>query len=138
VHPGQAISFTVLAFPDRAFHGNVSYVAAALDPTSHRLLVRASVNNSEGLLKPEMFAMVTILTGEGDAYLAVPRDAVIYEGSNARVWVARDDNGVELRKIQPGIATRNMVQILNGLQLGEKVITKGSLFIDRAAVAGSS
>jgi cobalt-zinc-cadmium efflux system membrane fusion protein len=138
VHPGQAISFTVLAFPERAFHANVSYVAAALDSTSRRLLVRASVNNSEGLLKPEMFAMVTILTGEGDAYLAVPRNAIIYEGSSARVWVARDDNGVELRNIQPGIATDNMVQVIKGLQLGEKVITKGSLFIDRAAVSGAS
>jgi cobalt-zinc-cadmium efflux system membrane fusion protein len=138
VHPGQAIGFSVLAFPDRAFHANVSYVAAALDAGSRRLLVRASVNNSEDLLKPEMFAMVTILTGEGDAYLAVPREAIIYEGSSARVWVARDDNGAELRTIQPGLATGNMVQILKGLQLGEKVITKGSLFIDRAAVATPS
>jgi cobalt-zinc-cadmium efflux system membrane fusion protein len=138
IHTGQAVSFTVLAFPDRAFHANVSYVGAALDGNSRRLLVRASVGNSEGLLKPEMFAMVTILTGEGDAYLAAPRDAIIYEGSKARVWLARQDKGVELREIVPGIVTGNMVQIVKGLELGDKVITKGSLFIDRAAVAGSS
>lgn len=138
VHPGQALSFTVLAFPDHAFRANISYVSASLDATTRRLLVRASVSNSEGLLKPEMFAMVNILTGEGDAYLAVPRSAIIYEGSSARVWVAREDKGVELRNVQTGLASGNMVQVLKGLQLSDKVITKGSLFIDRAAVAGAS
>jgi cobalt-zinc-cadmium efflux system membrane fusion protein len=138
VHTGQPVSFSILAFPDKSFHGNLSYVAASLDSTSRRLLVRASVNNSEGLLKPEMFAMVTIVTGEGDNYPAVPRRAVVYEGSNARVWVARDDRGIELRNIEPGMAIGDMVQVLKGLQLNETVITKGSLFIDRAAVAGAS
>src|SRR5262249_6500660 len=87
---GQAIYFTVLAYPDRSFPANISYVAAALDPTTRRLLVRATVNNGAGLLKPEMFASVKILTGEGDNAVAVPRDAIIYEGEAARVWVVRD------------------------------------------------
>src|SRR2546425_8931900 len=64
MHVGQAVQFTVLAYPDRIYPANVSYVATALDVTSRRLLVRATVNNSERLLKPEMFASVTILTGE--------------------------------------------------------------------------
>ena len=85
---GRRCYFTVLAYPDRSFPANISYVAAALDPTSRRLLVRATVNNSAGLLKPEMFASVKIFTGEGDTAVAVPRDAVIYEGETARVWVA--------------------------------------------------
>src|SRR5262249_54435910 len=80
VHVGQAIHFTVLAYPDRSFPANISYVAAAFDPTIRRLLVRATVNNSAGLLKPEMFASVKILTGEGDNAGAVPRGAIIYEG----------------------------------------------------------
>jgi cobalt-zinc-cadmium efflux system membrane fusion protein len=138
VHTAQPVSFSILAFPDKSFHGNLSYVAASLDSTSRRLLVRASVNNSEGLLKPEMFAIVTIITGEGDNYPAVPRRAVVYEGSNARVWVARDDGGIELRNIEAGMAIGDLVQVLRGLQLNERVITKGSLFIDRAAVAGAS
>src|SRR5262249_41925126 len=103
VHIGQAIYFTVLAYPDKAFPANISYVAAALDPTTRRLLVRATVNNSAGLLKPEMFASVKILTGEGDTAIAVPRDAIIYEGGNARVWVVRDDKAIELRRIKVGL-----------------------------------
>jgi membrane fusion protein, heavy metal efflux system len=133
VHIGQAIYFTVLAYPERAFPANINYVAAALDPTTRRLLVRATVNNAAGLLKPEMFASVKILTGEGDVAIAVPRDAVIYEGEAARVWVAREDKGIELRRIKVGLTNGNMVEVTDGLAPSDRVITKGSLFIDRVA-----
>jgi membrane fusion protein, heavy metal efflux system len=137
VHVGQPIYFTVLAYPDRSFPATISYVAAALDPTSRRLLVRASVDNSAGLLKPEMFASVKILTGESDIEIAVPRDAIIYEGDTARVWVVRDDKGIELRRIKVGLTNGTMVEVLGGLASSDRVITKGSLFIDRVASAGS-
>jgi membrane fusion protein, heavy metal efflux system len=137
VHVGQPIYFTVLAYPDRTFPATISYVAAALDPTSRRLLVRASIDNSAGLLKPEMFASVKILTGESDIEIAVPRDAIIYEGDTARVWVVRDDKGIELRRIKVGLTNGTMVEVLGGLASSDRVITKGSLFIDRVASAGS-
>jgi membrane fusion protein, heavy metal efflux system len=137
VHVGQPIYFTVLAYPDRSFPATISYVAAALDPTSRRLLVRASVDNSAGLLKPEMFASVKILTGESDIEIAVPRDAIIYEGDTARVWVVRDDKGIELRRVKVGLTNGTMVEVLGGLASSDRVITKGSLFIDRVASAGS-
>jgi cobalt-zinc-cadmium efflux system membrane fusion protein len=137
VNIGQPVYFTVLAYPDRTFPATISYVAAALDPTSRRLLVRAAVDNAAGLLKPEMFANVRIMTGESDVEIAVPRDAIIYEGDAARVWVARDDNGIELRRIQVGLTNGKMVEVLGGLAPSDRVITKGSIFIDRVASAGS-
>jgi cobalt-zinc-cadmium efflux system membrane fusion protein len=136
VHVGQPIYFTVLAYPDRAFPASISYVAAALDPTTRRLLVRATVNNAEGLFKPEMFASVKILTGEGDNAVAVPRDAIIHEGDTARVWVVRekdDEKAIELRRIKVGLTNGNLVEALKGLGPGDRVVTKGSLFIDRVA-----
>jgi membrane fusion protein, heavy metal efflux system len=139
VHVGQAIYFTVLAYPDRSFPANISYVAAAFDPTIRRLLVRATVNNAAGLLKPEMFASVKILTGEGDNAVAVPRDAIIYEGEAVRVWAVRDkdhEKAIELRRIKVGLANGNTVEVLKGLSPGDRVVTKGSLFIDRVAAGG--
>ena len=133
---GQAVHFTVLAFPNRVFTASIAYVATSLDAGTRRLLVRATLDNSEGVLRPEMFASVTIMTGEGNNSLAVPHEAIIYDGNNARVWVARDDHAVEPRKIKTGLSNGQMVQVLDGLALGEKVVTKGSLFVDRAA-AGS-
>ncbi len=136
VHVGQQIYFTVLAYPDRSFPATISYVAAALDPATRRLLVRATVNNDAGLLKPEMFASVKILTGESDKAVAVPRDAIIYEGEAARVWVVRDkdsEKAIELRRIKVGLTNGSLVEVLKGLAPGDRVVTKGSLFIDRVA-----
>src|SRR5713226_8235122 len=133
VHIGQAIYFTVLAYPDRSFPANISYVAASLDPTTRRLLARATVNNSAGLLKPEMFASVKILTGEGDNAVAIPRDAIIYEGEAARVWVVRDkdnEKAIELQRIKVGLANGNTVEVLKGLAPGDRVITRGEPDLD--------
>ena len=113
-------------------------MAAALDPTTRRLLVRATVSNATGLLKPEMFASVKILTSEGDMAVAVPRDAIIHEGESARVWVARDhDTAIELRQIKVGLSNGAMVEVLEGLAPSDRVITRGSLFIDRVASAAT-
>jgi len=136
VHVGQQIYFIVLAYPDRSFPATISYVAAALDPATRRLLVRATINNDAGLLKPEMFASVKILSGESDKAVAVPRDAIIYEGEAARVWVVRDkdsEKAIELRRIKVGLTNGSMVEVLKGLAPGDRVVTKGSLFIDRVA-----
>ena len=138
VRIGQPIYFTVLAYPDRSFPAKISYVATALDPVTRRLLVRASVDNSAGVLKPEMFASVKILTGEGETAIAVPRDAIIHEGERARVWVARDhDTAIELRQIKVGLTNGTMVEVLDGLAPSDRVITRGSLFIDRVASAAT-
>jgi len=133
VRIGQTVNFSVLAYPDRVFSAKIDYVATALDPTTRRLLVRAVIGNGDGLLKPEMFASVTIFTGEDQSSLAVPRDAIIYEGDTARVWVTRDRKTAELRRIKPGLINGKMIQVLDGLSADDQIISKGSLFIDRAA-----
>ena len=63
VRVGQEIDFTVLALPGRTFKARIDYVSAAIDPSTRRLLVRATIDNKEGLFKPEMFANVTIYSG---------------------------------------------------------------------------
>jgi membrane fusion protein, heavy metal efflux system len=133
VKVGQEIDFTVLALPGRMFKSNIDYVSAAIDPSSRRLLVRATIDNKEGLFKPEMFANVTIYAGADHASVGVPKQALIYEGDRVRLWVAREDKSIELREIDTGLTNGNLVEVRTNLKAGEKVITRGSLFIDRAA-----
>ena len=133
VNIGQPVEFTTLAYPDEIYRGNITYVAAAMDSTNRRLLIRATIRNLGGRLKPEMFASATISTGEGDAAPAIPRDSVIYEGDSSRVWVAKPNKSIELRQVKLGVTSGRMIQVVQGLAVGEKVITKGSVFIDRAA-----
>ncbi len=131
---GQKLTFTLLAYPDRVFDAKASHVAASLDPVTRRLTVRATIDNPGGTLKPEMFATVGIFVGEEQFDPVVPREAVIHEGTTARVWVVRDNKTIEARQVKPGIIVGRSIQILEGLQAGERVIAKGSLFIDRVAV----
>jgi len=133
VRLGQEITFMVLALPGRNFKARIDYVSAAIDPATRRLLVRATIDNKEGLFKPEMFANVTIFAGGDHASVGVPKQALIYEGERVRLWVAHDDKSLELRQVTTGLTNGDLVEVKTNLKPGEKVVTRGSLFIDRAA-----
>ena len=130
---GQDISVNVMALPGRPLTAKINYVATSIDPNTRRLLVRATIDNKDGALKPEMFANVTIYSAGDRAAPAVPKQALIYEGDQVRIWVAREDKSVELRQIKVGLINGNLVEVTSNLKPGEQVVTKGSLFIDRAA-----
>jgi cobalt-zinc-cadmium efflux system membrane fusion protein len=130
---GQEIMFSLLALPGSEFKARIDYVAAAIDPSTRRLLVRATINNKDGALKPEMFANVTIYSGGDRPGIGVPKQALIYEGEHVRLWVAHDDKLIELRDIETGLTNGDLVEVRTNLKAGEKIVTKGSLFIDRAA-----
>jgi cobalt-zinc-cadmium efflux system membrane fusion protein len=138
VKPGQFVEVRVLAYPTRVFKARVTYVSAVVDPVTHRLPVRAEIDNHDGALKPEMFANFRILTGDATESPAVPASAVIFEGDEAHAWVAGPDGLLELRTIRTGRGNDGLVEVLDGLKAGEQVVTKGGLFIDQAAAAGTS
>jgi cobalt-zinc-cadmium efflux system membrane fusion protein len=87
------------------------------------------------MLKPEMFANFTIVTSAESTAVAVPESSVIYEGDMARVWVLQDDNVLALRNLTVGRGRDGLIEVLAGLRPDEKVVTSGTLFIDRAAQA---
>jgi cobalt-zinc-cadmium efflux system membrane fusion protein len=132
---GDTVEVHVVAFPGRVFKATLIYVAAALDPTSHRLPVKAEIENKDGALKPEMFAQFDIITGPDRSAPGVPETAVVYEGDTAHVWVVTPDKSIGLKKVQIGRINAGMVEILSGLSADETIVSAGSLFIDRAAEA---
>ena len=133
MHVGEPVEVHVLAFPGRVFKAKISWVAPSIDSNTHRLSVRADVENPRGELKPGMFANFSIITGETETAPAVPQRAIVYEGDTARIWVAEDDGTIAARSIRTGRIADGMVEILAGVTAGEKVVTSGALFIDRAA-----
>jgi cobalt-zinc-cadmium efflux system membrane fusion protein len=135
VSVGQEITFNVLALPGRPLTARIDYVSAAIDPATRRLLVRATVSNKDGLLKPEMFANVTIYAGRDHPAIGVPKQALIYEGDQVRLWVAHEDKSIEFRQVKTGITNGDLVEVEGNLKAGERIVTRGSLFIDRAASA---
>ncbi len=133
VRIGQPVDVRVLAYPARVFKAHISWIAPSIDATTRRLPVRAEVDNTDGALKPQMFASFSIITGTEVAAPAIPQSAVIYEGDKAHVWIALDDGTVASRDIKVGRTTETMVEVTDGLHTGDKIISSGTLFIDRAA-----
>src|SRR5712672_1438416 len=130
---GQEVTFNVLALPGRPLSARLNYAATAIDPATRRLLVRATIDNKDGMLKPEMFANVTLYSASDHPAVGVPKQALIYESDQVRIWVAHEDKSIELRQIKPGLINGDLVEVIGNLKPGEQIVTKGSLFIDRAA-----
>ncbi|MGD0864801.1 MAG: efflux RND transporter periplasmic adaptor subunit [Rhizomicrobium sp.] len=134
---GDPVNVRVLAVPNRIFRAKITYVAPSIDPATHRLQVRADVDNPDGVLKPQMFAAFNIITGQDEAAPAVPQSAIVYEGETARVWVQEKDGRLGLRIIRIGRSDGDDMEALSGLRAGEKIVTGGAIFIDRAASGAS-
>jgi len=135
VHLGDPVEVTVLSYPGRVFPGKITRVSPSIDPVLHRLPVWAEIANPDGTLKPEMFARFRIISGPSNGPSpAVPDRSVVYEGANAHVWLANEtDKTLAIRQIKVGRVTDGTVQVLDGLSAGDKVVTSGAVFIDRAA-----
>lgn len=136
VRVGQAVEVRALAFPDRLFKAKISWVAPSVDPNTHRLSVRAQIDNTDGALKPMMFANFNIVTSETVHSIGVPKNAVVYEGSEAHVFVAEADGTLAVRPIRVGNSNGNFLEVVEGLSSTDKIVTSGALFIDRATQGG--
>ncbi|WP_238178855.1 efflux RND transporter periplasmic adaptor subunit [Methylobacterium oxalidis] len=133
VRIGQPVEAQVAGFGDRVFKARIDYMAASLDAATRRLVVRSEVENPVRVLRPEMFATITIITGPTQPSPSVPLAAIVYEGAAAHVWVARADGTIAARPIRTGLVNGGRAQVTEGLQAGEEIVTRGALFIDRAA-----
>ncbi len=130
---GLPIEVKVPAWPGRVFKARIAWIAPVVDPNTHRLMVRAEIDNRDGALKPMMFASFRILSGESVSAPGVPQSAIVFEGADAHVFVACSDGSLLLRPIKTGRINDDLVEVTSGLTAGEKIVTSGALFIDRAA-----
>ena len=133
IQMGDEIDMRVPAFPSEVFQARIGYIASTIDPNTHRLVVAAEIPNTDNTLRPNMTATVTVEGGPEKTAPAIPAKAVIYEGDTARVWVAGNDGSLSLRTVSLGRANGDLLEVTKGLSGGERIVTSGALFIDRAA-----
>jgi cobalt-zinc-cadmium efflux system membrane fusion protein len=132
---GQPAEVSVLALPGRTFAGKIAWIGASIDPITHRLPVRVDVSNPDGMLKPQMFASFGIATSQAHDAPAIPESAVVHDGDAVRAYMVSADGTVTAREVKVGRQINGMLEVLDGIKAGEKIITAGTLFIDRAASA---
>jgi membrane fusion protein, heavy metal efflux system len=130
VRIGQEIEARVSAVPDRIFKARINTINSASDLTTRRVVVRSEIENADGLLKAEMFAMFKISIDDGSKSPAVPTDAVIREGDVATVWVETEPKLFKRRVVDIGIQQDGLTQIRSGLDSGELVVARGAIFVD--------
>ena len=124
VRLGQRVEISVIAYPEEAFSGRVSYIGDTLDEERRTAVVRTVVNNGDGKVKPGMFATVRIITTEKENAMILPEGAVLRENGKS-VVVIQDADEYRLREVQLGMVADGRVEILAGLSFGERVVTNG-------------
>lgn len=129
---GQTAEVSVMALPGRKFRAVITWIGSAVDPVTHRLPVRAEIQNPSGELKPQMFASFSIATGEATEAPAVPQSALIYDNETTRIFVVGADGTVSGQPVRVGRSSNGLVEIVSGARAGDRVVTSGTLFIDRA------
>ena len=132
VREGNTAEVRVGAQPDRVFKGKITYVGDVLDPETRTAKVRVEVPNPEGLLKIEMFAMVRIPTPVTAPTLMVPFEAVAKVEDHMVAFVKRE-NGFEKRPVELGQRVGDWVEVTEGLEKGEAVVTEGAFLLKSEA-----
>lgn len=122
--PGLTITAHSAAYPGRTFEGRIASVDSRVDPTTRSVIVRATVPNGDGLLKPGMFLTVRISRGAADG-LVVPEQALVPEQGDVFVYVIADGKA-EKRLVHTGQRRVGSVQVVQGLAEGETVVTEGT------------
>ena len=136
VRVGSEATVTVPAAPRDALRGRVTYIDPRVDPATRTAKVRVEVPNRKGDLRLGMYVSVSFQTGAGEQRTLVPKSAVQMLGERAVVYVPASDDEHRFveRPVRLGPAVGDLVQVLEGVKPGERVVTEGS-FLLRAEAA---
>jgi membrane fusion protein, heavy metal efflux system len=129
VHAGDSVEINTDSYPEM-FHGKISYIAPALDPTTRTLQARIVTENPGKKLKKDMYVTAEVSAGSIPNAIIVPDTAVLRDTENQPfVYVQTNANQFARRLVSVGPSDKGRIQITNGLKEGEKVVAEGSLFL---------
>ncbi|HRI37484.1 MAG TPA: efflux RND transporter periplasmic adaptor subunit [Nitrospira sp.] len=126
IRKDQTVNVVLAAYPHAIFTGTITYVGDVLDPSTRTMRLRVTVPNPERLLKPEMFAIVSVHVMSSPDALSVPLAAVQDGPAGKMVFVQREAGVFETRTVRLGNEEGDEVRVLEGVQAGEQIVTKGS------------
>jgi Cu(I)/Ag(I) efflux system membrane fusion protein len=140
VKVGDVARITVNTWPDHSFEGRVTFIYPSVGKDSRTARLRIEVPNPDGRLRAEMAATVEIASPLEGQRIVVPESAVIDSGRRQAVLVERGEGHYEPRPVRLGVRVPGYIEVLDGLQAGERVVTQATFLIDaesniRAALA---
>jgi len=140
IKKGEKVKFVSDSFPGKVFWGKITFINPTVDSKTRTIKIRADINNSDGLLKPQMFVKGVVFSKIGTkAYLSgeteekpliIPLSAPLITGERAVVYVEKEEGIFEGREVVLGPKTDKGYVVLKGLKEGDKVVIKGNFLID--------
>jgi len=127
---GQKVTMRTDSYPARNWRGHVEYIYPVLNSQSRTLEVRIRFENSDRILKPNMYTNITVHVGDGQNRLSIPRSALIRGGRNDRVVKALGEGRYRSVMIAAGYESGDRIEVLSGLSEGDKVVTSAQFMID--------
>lgn len=129
ISKGQAVDATLSAYPDQVFHGQVGFVSQVLQADTRRDMVRAVFGNTDGRLKPNMFAKASIAVPQ-PAQVFVPESALLMNNDNTTVFVEVSPWTFERRTVVLSYDETAGARVVKGLKAGDRVVVKGGVLLN--------
>lgn len=125
--PGQNLSLRVAAYPGEEFKGELYFVSPALDEVTRTVLVRARLPNPDAKLKPGMFASLDLTVAVRENAIVIPERGLtrVMDKDRAMIFLVDEKGTAQMKQVKLGIRLPGEVEIVEGLQGGEKVIVEG-------------
>ncbi len=133
VSVGQPAEVRLSYQPGKVWEGVVEYIYPDLDPKTRTLKVRLRFDNPGELLKPNMYANIRIFGGPKEDVIVIPLEGLIRTGREERVIIDLGEGRFEARTVTAGIESGDYVEIIQGVDEGEKVVISGQFLIDSEA-----
>lgn len=123
------VDITVSEFPDRTFQGTLDYVGAVMEEKTRTVQVRATLENPGKLLRPGMFCRIHLPVDTGEKVLAIPEEALLSDEGVDFLFKPLEDDYFVRRRVKKGREFDGRVEILEGLEPGEAIVTKGAFVL---------
>jgi membrane fusion protein, copper/silver efflux system len=130
VKEGDLVEMQVTGVPGRTFRGHLAFIFPYAEAKTRTIKVRLAFGNAELLLKPDMFAEVTIYASKQESALVIPSEAVIRSGTRKKVLVVRGAGKFEPRTITTGLSSDGRIIVLSGLAEDEEIVISAQFLID--------
>ncbi len=130
VQVGDVAKMNVAGVPGKTYEGKVTFIYPYLEAKTRTVKMRLEFDNADLALKPEMFANVEVQTSKQVNAIVVPSEAIIRTGQQEQVFVEREMGKYEPRSVVLGVESGGFIQIVEGLEAGEMVVTSGQFLID--------
>jgi Cu(I)/Ag(I) efflux system membrane fusion protein len=130
VNEGDAVSMTLASVPGKTFKGTLAYIYPYAESQTRTTKVRIVFDNKEMLLRPDMFADVTIKSDRHKNSVVIPSEAVVRSGNRIQVFVVREPGKFEPRIVTLGIESNGQVAVLSGIEAGDEVVTSAQFLVD--------